>query len=240
MFSDQYNATAGAVSRVMSETPGLRGGSKAEAADALAELVAVRLYLSGDSRVADAAVRTAVAGPHVPLARCVTAGLGRLPSYRGPALLRTRLTDAERAWYREGRLVTEWAFCHARTSLHTGPRGIGATDVLIWSMTSRRTTSLDPALPDRVLFLPGTVFKVLRMNGNTVLMREVSPSEITEDGGVDVQQVRFDEIALKGLGNILDALEKADTDATAESADPPGLIVTPDTGRTGREEGAKS
>jgi hypothetical protein len=240
MFSDQYNATAGAVSRVMSETPGLRGGSKAEAADALAELVAVRLYLSGDSRVADAAVRTAVAGPHVPLARCVTAGLGRLPSYRGPALLRTRLTDAERAWYHEGRLVTEWAFCHARTSLHTGPRGIGATDVLIWSMTSRRTTSLDPALPDRVLFLPGTVFKVLRMNGNTVLMREVSPSEITEDGRVDVQQFRLDEIALKGLENILDALEKADTDATAESADPPGLIVTPDTGRTGREEGAKS
>jgi hypothetical protein len=105
-------------------------------------------------------------------------------------------------------------------------------------MTSRRTTSLDPAFPDRVLFLPGTVFKVLRTTGNTVLMREVSPSEITEDGGVDVQQVRFDEIALKGLGNILDALEKADTDAEAESADPPGLIVTPDTGRTGRTEGA--
>jgi hypothetical protein len=238
MFNEQYNATAGAVSRVMSETPGLRGGSKAEAADALTELVAVRLYLSGDSRGADGSVRAATAGPHVPLARCVTAGLGRLPSYRGPALLRTRLTDAERAWYREGRLVTEWAFCHARTSLHTGPRGIGATDVLIWSMTSRRTTSLDPAFPDRVLFLPGTVFKVLRTTGNTVLMREVSPSEITEDGGVDVQQVRFDEIALKGLGNILDALEKADTDAEAESADPPGLIVTPDTGRTGRTEGA--
>ncbi|MCX4460792.1 hypothetical protein OG585_49610 (plasmid) [Streptomyces sp. NBC_01340] len=238
MFNEQYNATAGAVSRVMSETPGLRGGSKAEAADALTELVAVRLYLSGDSRGADAAVRAATAGPHVPLARCVTAGLGRLPSYRGPTLLRTRLTDADRAWYREGRLVTEWAFCHARTSLHTGPRGIGATDVLIWSMTSRRTTSLDPTFPDRVLFLPGTVFKVLRTTGNTVLMREVSPSEITEDGRVDVQQVRFDEIALKGLGNILDALEKADTDAEAESADPPGLIVTPDTGRTGRTEGA--
>ncbi|MFJ9351303.1 hypothetical protein [Streptomyces sp. NPDC101237] len=239
MFSEQYNATAGAVSRVMSETPGLRGGTRTEAADALTDLVAVRLYLSGDSHGADTAVRTAAPGPHVPLARCVTAGLRRLPSYRGPALLRTRLTDAERAWYHEGRLVTEWAFCHARTSLHPGPRGVGATDVLIWSMTSRRTAQLDPALGDRVLFLPGTVFKVLRSDGDTVLMREVSASEISADGRVDVQQVRLDEIAVKGLGNILDALEKAGTDPAAGSADPPGLVVTPDTGRSGSEEETK-
>lgn len=239
MFSEQYNATAGAVSRVMSETPGLRGGSRTEAADALTELVAVRLYLSGDSHEADTAVRTAAPGPHVPLARCVTAGLRRLPSYRGPALLRTRLTDAERAWYHEGRLVTEWAFCHARTSLHPGPRGVGATDVLIWSMTARRTAQLDPALGDRVLFLPGTVFKVLRGDGDTVLMREVAPSEISADGRVDVQQVRLDEIAVKGLGNILDALEKAGTDPSAGSAAPPGLVVTPDRGRSGSEEETK-
>lgn len=236
-FSEQYNATAGAVSRVMSETPGLRGGSKVEAADALTELVAVRLYLSGDSRGADATVRTATTGPHVPFARCVTAGLRRLPSYRGPALLRTRLTDAERAWYSAGRLVTEWAFCHARTSLHTGPRGLGATDVLIWSMTSRRTTSLDPTLPDRVVFLPGSVFKVLRTDGNTVLLREVSPSEVAEDGKVDVRQARLDEIALKGLENILGPLEKAGTTPEAQSADPPGLILTPGTGHAGQTEG---
>ena len=236
-FSEQYNAVAGSVSRVMSESPGLRGRSRTEAADALTELVAVRLYLSGDSRRADAAVREAAAGPHVPLARCVTAGLRRLPSYRGPALLRTRLGEAERAWYREGRVATEWAFCHARTSLHPGPRGSGATDVLIWSMTARRTSSLDPGVPDRVLFLPGTAFKVLRTEGSVVLMRELSPSEIAEDGRVDVQRVKLDEIALKGLEKILDALEKAGTDAGAESADPPGLIVRP---RAVRTEGANS
>ncbi|MFD4879884.1 hypothetical protein ACFWOB_41890 [Streptomyces sp. NPDC058420] len=236
-FSEQYNAVAGSVSRVMSESPGLRGRSRTEAADALTELVAVRLYLSGDSRRADAAVREATAGPHVPLARCVTAGLRRLPSYRGPALLRTRLGEAERGWYREGRVATEWAFCHARTSLHPGPRGSGATDVLIWSMTARRTSSLDPGVPDRVLFLPGTAFKVLRTEGTVVLMRELSPSEIAEDGRVDVQRVKLDEIALKGLEKILDALEKAGTDAGADSADPPGLIVRP---RAVRTEGANS
>ncbi|MEU2424747.1 hypothetical protein ABZ619_27625 [Streptomyces sp. NPDC007851] len=237
-FSEQYNALAGSVSRVMSESPGLRGRSRTEAADALTDLVAVRLYLSGDSRRADAAVREAAPGPHVPLARCVTAGLRRLPSYRGPALLRTRLTDAERAWYREGRLATEWAFCHARTSLHPGPRGSGAADVLIWSMTARRTSSLDPAVPDRVVFLPGTVFKVLRAEGPAVLMRELSPSETTRtgDGGPDEVTAKLDEIAVQGLAKILDALERTGTDAAAESADPPGLIVTPHAVRT---EGAQ-
>ncbi|MFF7472441.1 hypothetical protein [Streptomyces sp. NPDC008092] len=249
-FSEQYNALAGSVSRVMSESPGLRGRSRTEAADALTDLVAVRLYLSGDPRQADAAVREAVPGPHVPLARCVTAGLRRLPSYRGPTLLRTRLGEAERAWYREGGLVTEWAFCHARTSLHPGPRGSGATDVLIWSMTARRTSSLDPAVPDRVVFLPGTVFKVLRAEGPAVLMRELSPSEAAEaaeaakaagntvgggGGGRDVA-AKLDEIAVKGLEKILDALERTGTDAGAESADPPGLIVTR---RTVRAEGAE-
>ncbi|MCG7205156.1 hypothetical protein [Streptomyces arenae] len=237
-FGEQYNALAGSVSRVMSETPGLRGRSRAEAADALTDLVAVRLYLSGDSRRADAAVREAVPGPHVPLARCVTAGLRRLPSYRGPALLRTRLTDAERAWYREGGRATEWAFCHARTSLHPGPRGSGATDVLIWSMTARRTSSLDPAVPDRVVFLPGTVFKVLRAEGPALLMRELSPSEAARsgDGGPDEVTAKLDEIAVQGLAKILDALERAGTDAATESADPPGLIVTP---RAVRTEGAQ-
>lgn len=237
-FSEQYNALAGSVSRVMSESPGLRGRSRTEVADALTELVAVRLYLSGDSRQADAAVREAAAGPHVPLARCVTAGLRRLPSYRGPALLRTRLGEAERAWYREGRLATEWAFCHARTTLHPGPRGSGATDVLIWSMTARRTSSLDPAVPDRVLFLPGTAFKVLRTEGSAVLMRELSSSETTQDGRVRPGDVstKLDDIAVKGLEKILDALERAGTDAAAESADPPGLIVTPSSVCT---EGAK-
>ncbi|MFI8231066.1 hypothetical protein ACIGDI_19725 [Streptomyces sp. NPDC085900] len=235
-FSEQFNAVAGSVSRVMSESPGLRGRSRAEAADALTELVAVRLYLSGDSRRADAAVRAATAGPHVPLARCVTAGLRRLPSYRGPALLRTRLTQAERSWYRPGRPVTEWAFCHARTALHPGPRGSDALDVLIWSMTARRTSSLDPAVPDRVVFLPGTVFTVLRADESVVLLRELSPSETGEHGRTDTQRAKLDEIAVKGLEKILDALERAGTDAAAENADPPGLIVTP---RAVVTEGAK-
>ncbi|MFD0276379.1 hypothetical protein ACFVHB_21090 [Kitasatospora sp. NPDC127111] len=226
-FSEQFNAVAGSVSRVMSEAPGLRGEGRTEGAAALTELVAVRIYLSGDGRRADAAVRSAAPGPHVPLARCVAAGLGRLPSYRGPALLRTGLDASERALYREGELLTEWAFCHARTVPHPGPAD--GTDVLVWSMTARRTALLDPSVPDRVLFLPGTGFKVLRVDGRTVLLRELSPSEITADGRVDLRPAKLDALALAGLERIPPALAGAGTDDDSGGADPPGLMITPRT-----------
>ncbi|MCG6495626.1 hypothetical protein [Kitasatospora sp. A2-31] len=224
-FSAQFNAIAGSVSRAMSEAPGLRAADRAEAAAALTELAAVRLYLGGDTGAADAAVRGAAPGAHVPLARCVAAGLRRLPSYRGPALLRTRLTDAERALYREGGLLTEWAFCHARTTLRPGPPG--ATDVLIWSMTARRTALLDPEPPDRVLFLPGTGFKVLRVEGRTVMLRELSPSETAADGRADAAPARLDALALAALERIPSALAGVGTDEGAECTDPPGLLSAP-------------
>ncbi|MFE4622729.1 hypothetical protein [Streptomyces mirabilis] len=236
-FSVEYNAVAGTVSRVMSESPGLRGGSRGEAADALTDLVAVRLYLSGDSRQVDDAVRAAQVGPHVPLARCVAAGLRRLPSYRGAALLRTRATAVEREWYREGRLATEWAFCTAYSAPHRGPEN--GTDFLIWSMTARRTSLINPSEPYRMVFLPGTTFKVLRPSDGEgpVLLRQLSPSEIASDGKVDVQRVPLDEIALDGLERAASSLRADDANGSAsvEGSDgrarpeerfgtPPGLI----------------
>ncbi|WP_405746014.1 hypothetical protein OG422_25500 [Streptomyces sp. NBC_01525] len=251
-FSEQYNAVAGSVSRVMSESPGLRGLSRTDDADALTDLAAVRLYLSGDTRLFDEAVRGATAGPHVPLARCVAAGLRRLPSYRGPALLRATLSAAERSWYGEGELATEWGFCTARTTMLRAAAGDG-TGFLIWSMTARRTNLLDPAAPDRVLFLPGTAFKVLRIDHerNILLLREVSSSEIAEDGLVDIERVPLDEIAIAGLERAVEALEEPDNRGTPPArlwpdGTPPGLIVTSDapmpsgmTSLTLPDEGAK-
>ncbi|MFB7292728.1 hypothetical protein [Actinacidiphila glaucinigra] len=233
-FSTQYNALAGTVSRVMSESPGLRGGRDG-AADALTDLVSVRLYLSGDTAGVDEEVRTATVGPHVPLVRCVTAGLRRLPSYRGAALLRAQTTAAERAWYREGALVAEWACCAAYSAPHPGPEG--ATDFLIWSMTARRTNLLDPSEPYRVMFLPGTVFKVLRPfeGEDPIMMRELSPSEATTDRNADTQRVPLDEIALDGLERAAAALRANKSGSTGAGAHgdaglkerlgtPPGLM----------------
>ncbi|MCH0567241.1 hypothetical protein [Streptomyces sp. MUM 2J] len=233
-FSAQYHAVAGTVSRVMSESPGLRGGGRGEASEALTDLAAVRLYLSGDHAQVNEAVRSAVVGPHIPLARCVAAGLRRLPSYRGAALLRARASAVEREWYRQSRLVTEWAFCSAYSVPHPGPED--ATDFLIWSMTARRTNLIDPSEPYRVVFLPGTTFKVLRPSDGEgpVMMRELSPSEIASDGKVDVQQVPLDEIALDGLERAAGALRANDSASAGGDqgvarpeerfGTPPGLI----------------
>jgi hypothetical protein len=87
-----------------------------------------------------------------------------------------------------------------------------------------------------VLFLPGTGFKVLRVHPgsrHTVLLRELSPSEIGEDGMVDDQRVPLDEIALTGLEQIRDRWDSLAGDGppvvpayAAELASPPGLITT--------------
>ncbi|MDO0916583.1 hypothetical protein QQM39_38910 [Streptomyces sp. DT2A-34] len=232
-LKEQYDSASNHVARVLSEAPGLRGGSKQSADDVVTDLVAVRLYLSGGTDRIDSAVRGATVGPHVPLARCVASGLRRLPSYRGATLLRTTLSEAEWQWYGKRRLVTEWAFCAALTAAH--PEMAGDVDVLIWSMTARRTALLDPTVPDRVLYLPGTSFKVLGVRDEerrVLLLRELTGPEIGADGSVDIRRLPLDDLAMTRL-------EQADTEwrdakpavrlpATALGAlrNPPGLIVT--------------
>ncbi|WP_329138192.1 hypothetical protein OG552_29890 [Streptomyces sp. NBC_01476] len=244
-FSNQFGALAGSVSRVMSESPGLRSGSREEGADTLTDLVAVRLYLGGDHAQVDAAVRSATAGPHIPLARCVASGLRRLPSYRGAALLHAPATPAELGWYREGRVATEWTFCSASTV----PYRVPEDDVLflVWSMTARRTRLLDPGRPDRVVFEPGTRFRVLRAEPGApaaVLLRELSASEPeqsvppTADGeGTDDADARarggpaaLNALALADLEKSFAALRgggKAPEGEPPPPGAPPGLLPPP-------------
>ncbi|MFG2549598.1 hypothetical protein [Streptomyces sp. NPDC048581] len=232
-LKEQYDSASNHVARVLSESPGLRGGSKQSADDVVTDLVAVRLYLSGGTDRIDSAVRGATVGPHVPLARCVASGLRRLPSYRGATLLRAALSEAEWQWYGKRRLVTEWAFCSALTAAH--PEMTGDVDVLIWSMTARRTALLDPTVPDRVLYLPGTSFKVLGVRDEerrVLLLRELTGPEIGADGSVDIRRLPLDDLAMTRL-------EQADTEwrdakpatrlpaaALGALRNPPGLIVT--------------
>ncbi|MFD6529921.1 hypothetical protein [Streptomyces sp. NPDC060184] len=233
-FRQQYDDVGGAVARVLSQSPGLRGTDRTSTEDVLTDLVAARLYLRGDGALLDDAVRGATVGPHVPLARCVTSGLRRLPSYRGATLMRAALSEAEWAWYAGRRLVTEWGFGWALTS--AAPGLPGDTDVLVWSTTARRTALLDPEPADRVLFLPGTGFKVLATRDGerrTVLLRELSASEIDAEGRVDVGRTPLDEIALSGLDLAGRTWRAAEPEAVPALPDavrgrfgvPPGLIV---------------
>jgi hypothetical protein len=206
-LSREFDTMASSVSRLMSEHPGLQGSGAISAADILADSVAVRLYLSGRGAGIDAGLRSGAAGPHVPFARCAVAGLSRLPSYRGTTVYRTSPDAAEWSQYQDRRLVTDWSFVNVLTGPCESQQG--DTDVLVWSMTARRTSVLEPEgderVEDRVLFLPGTHFKVLELrqpsgdDRGAILMREIGTNEIGTDGRVAADRVSLDELAVTSL-----------------------------------------
>ncbi|MEU6220132.1 hypothetical protein ABZ845_21835 [Streptomyces sp. NPDC047022] len=217
----RYDSAVGFASRVLSESPGLHAGPRASAGDALTDLAAVRLYLSGATAVIDTAIRSGAPGPHVPLARCAAVGLRRLPSYRGAALLRATLSSRQRAWYAEGSVVTERSFLAALTMVRRGLAG--TTDILVWSLTARRTALVVPEIPDRVLFPPGTRFKVLRVvDGDrpAVLLRELSESESDDTDRAGGERVPLDEIATAGLEQVHAFWKKAEQDPEVPMGDP--------------------
>jgi hypothetical protein len=192
-LSRQFSAAASSVARVLSRSPRLRGDGQ----EVVADLVAVRLYLTEYGQRLDDDVRTGQPGSHVPFARCVNAGLRRLPSHRGAVRLRAMLSDAELDWYASQQLVTEWAFCPALTD--GGAELPGNVDFLIWSATARRTSALVPEVSGQVVFLPSTRFKVLEVRDEerrTVLLRELSAREAEPSGA---GMAPLDESALTGL-----------------------------------------
>lgn len=202
----EYGLMANAVARVLSEHPGFQGQLSSSSEEVLTDAVAVALYLSDKGTAIDAALRAGTNGAHVPIARCVVAGLGRLPSHRGPSTITTTLTDAEWALYRERKVVTEWGFLNVLA--HPRATTAGDTDVLVWSVTGRRTKLLEPrerGVEGRVIFVPGTSFKVLDLTQPSeagrglLLLRELTASELDEDGRVAAEKDTLDELALASL-----------------------------------------
>jgi hypothetical protein len=227
-----YDESDGLVGRLTSQHPGLRGSARQDWPDAQADLIAAHAYLArGASQAVDRAVRGAAPGSHVPLARLAAAGLQRLPSYRGVARLRAAVTDAALDWYRAAGTVTEWAFCHALTA---GRPGLpGDTDILLWSLTARRTGLLEPEVPDCVVFLPGTAFRVLRVTAGqgrrAILLREAPPAPAIAPGRLDQVALTLLDSALAGLaeGNAAGPLPPA---FAGRFGSPPGLTADQEPG----------
>jgi hypothetical protein len=212
-LSRDFDAMASSVSRILSEHPGMQAGDSRSRDDVLADSVAVRLYLSHRGAAIDAGLRSGTNGPHVPLARCAVSGLTRLPSHRGATIFSMSPSPQEWQLYRDRRLVTEWGFVNALTA--PCARQQGEVDVLLWSMTARRTNLLEPEgderTTDRVLFVPGTSFKLLDMAEPTpegkrgfILMREIGANEIDNDGRVDPNRLSLDELAVASLRRCLE------------------------------------
>ncbi|MGW4399582.1 hypothetical protein ACWEHA_30200 [Amycolatopsis nivea] len=216
----EYGLMSNTVARILSEHPGFQGVlSTSSSAEVLTDAVAVQLYLSPKGSTIDAGLRRGANGPHVPVARCVVAGLSRLPSHRGPATFATELPPS--AWpLLDGRKVlTEWGFLNALTQPSSTVDG--ETDVLVWSITGRRTKLLEPSeggVENRVLFVPGTSFKVLETREpaagarGAVLLRELTASEIDETGRVANDRASLDELAMNSLRQTVQTWAEAGED----------------------------
>lgn len=210
----EFDATAGSLGRVLSQHPGLHGSDPRAAEEILADAVAIRFYLSERGVAIDAGLRSAVPGPHVPIARCVVAGLTRLPSHRGATTFTASPTAAEWKLLESRRVFTDWGFVHALTEPAVpvpGAGGDGEVDVLIWSMTARRTRLLEPdgatGAENRVLFVPGTSFKLLEAttgDRRRLLLRELATDEIGADGRVDGDRGALDDLAVATLTRAAD------------------------------------
>ncbi|WP_328456870.1 hypothetical protein [Amycolatopsis sp. NBC_00438] len=233
----EYGLMSNAAARILSEHPGFQGALAASSADVLTDAVAVQLYLSAKGAAIDAGLRAGRNGPHVPIARCVVAGLGRLPSHRGPATFATSPSAGQWALYRTRKVLTEWGFLHALTTpMSTSD---GDTDILVWSVTARRTKLLEPGeggVANRALFVPGTSFKVLEVTEpaetkrGLVLLRELTVSEVDETGKVAADRISLDELALESLRRELevwaetDGREPVDPAAAGRFGVVPGLV----------------
>jgi len=192
----EFRAAAADVAEVLAGHPGFPPGP-----DTMADAVAVRLYLGALGDGLNGVLRHGEPGPQVPFARCVASGLDRLPAYRGATVLAADLTAAGLGEIRDGEILTDWGFTEALTE----PSGSlsGRTDVLIWSLTARRTRLLEPEdehrVEARVVFRPGTSFKVLGAtapgpgNRGTLLMREVAADEPARGS------VPFDDFTIAAL-----------------------------------------
>src|SRR5262249_8154961 len=86
-----------------------------------------------------------------------------------------------------------------------------------------------PDIADQVLFVPGTSFKVLDVYDEphpVVVLRELSGTEIGDDGEVDIGRSMFDALALRGLDQAAQAWEQltATVSQRRTASAPPGLL----------------
>lgn len=170
---------------------GLRRSSsnRPAAGRVLTAAVATGLYLAGQDPDVDDGLRTGTAGPHVDFGRCVAEGLQKLPPHRKATA--TVFAPGSELWglLEVGAVLHEWGFFHACKAL--GPVEGGSTDLVVWSLTGRVTTSVEPAdggVADRVVFLPGTAFRVLEVtepseeSRGRILLRELAATEADRRG----------------------------------------------------------
>jgi hypothetical protein len=179
----RYDAAARSVARLLAEHPGLRGARTDEAL--MTELAAVRVFVARAEVELVETIRAGGGELDGALAVCAAAGLRRLPSLQGVVVRGGPADPSAADAYRPGQDLIEAAPLIALDDIDAPVSG--KVEILIWSATARR---LDGFVEERttpeVVFLPGTVFRVLAVDppfapgapgARRVLLTEVPPAK---------------------------------------------------------------
>ncbi|QUF07816.1 hypothetical protein KCV87_08605 [Actinosynnema pretiosum subsp. pretiosum] len=202
MMGERYGEHAAVACRHLAERP-----SDPEAFEAVVtDLAAVSAFLTQDHELLTEAFRTGRLGRLWPHAAGVVSGLRRLPVHQG-----VTVGWGEARRLRTGDLLTDAAVL----STVAGPSMPvdGRVEFVVWSTTGRRVTVVDSfgsVLQERVLFAPGTVFKVLAV---------VEPEETTP------MQVMLQEVVGRSQDlppGVLGTLERAAMALRAQARDRAG------------------
>ncbi|MBW4717766.1 hypothetical protein KZQ38_11355 [Saccharothrix sp. SC076] len=186
MLGERYGEHAAVACRHIEERP-----DDPEAFEAVVtDLAAVSACLVQDEEVMVEALRTGRLGRLWPYAAAVVSGLRRLPVHQGVAVC---WGEARR--FRTGDVLVE----HGLLAAVSGPTVPvdGRTEFVLWSVTGRRVNVVDSfgsVVQERVVFPPGTAFKVLAV----VEAEESAPMQVM------LQEVvgRHHELPPGVLGNL--------------------------------------
>ncbi|MER5699545.1 hypothetical protein ABT088_50515 [Streptomyces mirabilis] len=171
---DLYGEDVRFVERLVMERPEIE---RRQASESFTELVLLRIFLTHPHRIRrpDEADAAAI------LDDSLRAALGRLPTYRGEANVQVALqeeTVTDR--YGTGRIIAEADPFSAYLNGQVSPPEL--TSFSIWSESARRTALVQPEVPDRLVFAPGSRFKVLgHLEGRrVVLLRQLTLDDRAE------------------------------------------------------------
>jgi len=156
----RFDAACRHVTRSLSQRPGLRAAVEGDDG-AATDLAAVQVFAASDHTDLVESLRAGVVRPaDRPFLSCVVSGLRRLPTTPGVVVRGGPEDPTAVAAYVPGSEVVEMGLLMAVADpVMQVPGGV---EVLIWSTTARRLDGLvEDGEGTQVVFLPGTVFRVM-------------------------------------------------------------------------------
>jgi hypothetical protein len=159
----RFDAASRHVTRLLSQRPGLRAAAAGDGGMAT-DLAAVHVFAASDHTEVLESMRTGSVRPvDRAFVSCVVGGLRWLPTLTGLAVRGGPADPAAAQVYEPGSEVVEMGLLVAVAD----PVAVvpGGVEVLIWSSTARRLDGLvEGGEGAQVVFLPGTVFRVLEVD----------------------------------------------------------------------------